>query len=87
MAYFGQSPTFYLTSNGAPVEAKGNRSFSRVGAYGWWFIKDLDVETFYMHGQDNVYLGNKVAANNPGACPQVPSDLLGTAVLSRHTTR
>jgi hypothetical protein len=67
--YFGQSPTFYLTSNGTPVEAKGNKSFSRVGAYGWWFIKDLDVETFYMHGQDNVYLGNNVAGNDPGALP------------------
>jgi len=67
--YFGQSPTFYLTSNGAPVEAKGNKSFSRVGAYGWWFIKDLDVETFYMHGQDNVYLGNNIPANNPGGLP------------------
>src|SRR6201987_2939704 len=63
--YFGQSPTFYLTSNGTPVEAKGNKSFSRVGAYGWWFIKDLDVETFYMHGQDNVFLGNNVPGNNP----------------------
>ncbi len=67
--YFGQSPTFYLTSNGTPVEAKGNKSFSRVGAYGWWFIKDLDVETFYMHGQDNVYLGNNVPGNDPGALP------------------
>ena len=67
--YFGQSPTFYLTSDGAPVEAKGNRSFSRVGAYGWWFIKDLDVETFYMHGQDNVYLGNSIPANDPGGLP------------------
>jgi hypothetical protein len=67
--YFGQSPTFYLTSDTVPVQAKGNRSFSRVGAYGWWFIKDFDVETFYMHGQDNVYLGNSVAANDPGALP------------------
>ena len=67
--YFGLSPTFYLTSNGTPVQAKGNKSFSRVGAYGWWFIKDLDVETFYMHGQDNVYLGNNVAGNDPGALP------------------
>ncbi len=67
--YFGQSPTFYLTSNGTPVQAKGNKSFSRVGAYGWWFIKDLDVETFYMHGQDNVFLGNGVPANNPDGLP------------------
>ena len=70
----------------APVQAKGNRSFSRVGAYGWWFIKDFDVETFYMHGQDNVYLGNSIPVNDPVGCRQVPSDLLGMAVLSRHTT-
>jgi len=28
-----------------PPEAQGNKSFSRVGAYGWWFIKALDIET------------------------------------------
>jgi hypothetical protein len=67
--YFGQSPTYFLTSGGTNVEAKGNKSFSRIGAYGWWFIKDLDIETFYMHGQDNVYLGNGVAANTPEKLP------------------
>ena len=69
--YFGMSPTYYLTSGGGTtfLEAKGNRSFSRVGAFGWWFIKDFDVETFYMHGQDNVFLGNGVAANDPGSLP------------------
>jgi hypothetical protein len=67
--YFGQSPTYFLTSGGTPVEAKGNRSFSRVGAYGWWFIKDLDIETLYMHGQDNVYLGNGIATNDPTGLP------------------
>jgi hypothetical protein len=68
-AYIGQNPTYYLTSDGTPVQAKGNRSFSRVGAFGWWFIKDLDVETFYMHGQDNVYLGNGIAVNDPNGLP------------------
>jgi hypothetical protein len=72
--YFGQTPTFYLTSGGTPVEGQGNKSFSRVGAYGWWFLKDLDIETLYMHGQDNVYLGNGVAANNPGL---LPTDAVG----------
>ena len=67
--YLGQSPTYFLTSGGTPVEAQGNRSFSRVGAYGWWFIKNLDIETLYMHGQDNVYLGNSVPANQPGLLP------------------
>ncbi len=72
-AYFGQSPTYFLTQtvNGTttPLEAQGNKSFSRVGAYGWWFIKNLDVETFYMHGQDNAFLGNGVAANDPASLP------------------
>ena len=69
--YFGMSPTYFLTTGGGAtaLEAKGNRSFSRVGAYGWWFIKDFDVETFFMHGQDNVFLGNGVAANDPGSLP------------------
>jgi hypothetical protein len=67
--YFGQSPTYFLTSDGVPVQAKGNRSFTRVGAYGWWFIKDFDFETFYMHGQDNVYLGNSLAVNDPAGLP------------------
>lgn len=67
--YFGQTPTYFLTSGGTPVEGKGNRSFSRVGAYGWWFIKALDIETLYMHGQDNVYLGNGIAVNDPAGLP------------------
>lgn len=72
--YFGQSPTYFLTQTTSAgttnLEAKGNRSFSRVGAFGWWFIKDLDIETFYMHGQDNVFLGNSAAANTGvGALP------------------
>ena len=67
--YLGQSPTYYQTSNGTPIQAAGNRSFSRVGAYGWWFFKDLDVETLYMHGQDNVFLGNGLPANDPGGLP------------------
>jgi len=69
LGYFGQSPTYFLTSGGTNVKAQGNRSFSRIGAYGWWFIKDFDVETFYLHGQDNVYLGNGVAVNDPNGLP------------------
>ena len=71
--YVGQSPTFFLTQTvggvTTPLEAQGNKSFSRVGAYGWWFIKNLDIETLYMHGQDNVFLGNAVAANDPASLP------------------
>jgi hypothetical protein len=71
--YVGQSPTYFLTQTvGAvttPLQAQGAKSFSRVGAYGWWFFKDLDIETLYMHGQDNVFLGNNIPANNPAGLP------------------
>lgn len=73
LGYFGQSPTYFLTQTvggvTTPLEAQGNKSFYRAGAYGWWFIKDLDVETLFLHGQDNVFLGNGVAANDPAALP------------------
>lgn len=68
-AYVGESPTYFLTSAGTAVEARGSKSFSRIGAFGWWFIKNFDVETFYMHGQDNVFLGNGVASNRPDLLP------------------
>jgi hypothetical protein len=71
--YFGKRPTFFLTSTAdgvaTPVQAAGAKSFSRVGAYAWWFIKNFDVETFYIHGSDNVFLGNGVPSNDPGSLP------------------
>src|SRR5690349_16026237 len=47
-AYVGRSPTYFLTQTvdgvTTPLEAQGSKSFSRIGAYGWWFFKDLDIE-------------------------------------------
>jgi hypothetical protein len=69
--YFGQSPTFFLTSGGRPIPGTGmgNRSFYRAGAYGLWYVRKFDFETLYMHGQDNVFLGNSVPANQPAKLP------------------
>ena len=69
--YFGERPTFSQTSNGAPIPGTGlgNRSFSRTGIYGLWYLGKFDFSTFYLHGQDNVFLGNSVAANQPGDLP------------------
>ena len=47
----------------------GNRSFYRAGAYGMWYVGKFDFDTFYLHGQDNVFLGNAVPANQPSALP------------------
>ena len=69
--YFGQSPTFFQTTGGHPIPGTGmgDRSFYRAGAYGWWYVYKFDFQTFYMHGQDNVFLGNSVAANQPSKLP------------------
>lgn len=70
-ALFGRSPTYFQTTNGVPIPGTGlgNRSFYRVGAYGHWFVKQFDFYTFFMHGYDNVFLGNSVPANQPSLLP------------------
>ena len=69
--YFGESPTYFQTNNGHPIPGTGtgNRSFYRAGAYGLWYVGKFDFSTFYEHGQDNVFLGNSVPANQPGLLP------------------
>jgi hypothetical protein len=69
--YFGESPTFFQTSGGNPIPGTGtgNRSFYRVGAYGHWYVGKFDFYTFYMHGYDNVFLGNAVPSNQPSMLP------------------
>jgi hypothetical protein len=70
-AYLGESPTYFQTNGGAPIAGGGlgNRSFYRAGAYGMWYVGKFDFDTFYLHGQDNVFLGNAVPANQPSALP------------------
>jgi hypothetical protein len=69
--YFGQSPTFFQTSGGSPIPGTGmgNRGFYRFGAYGHWYMDKVDFYTFYMHGTDNVFLGNGVPSNLPSNLP------------------
>jgi hypothetical protein len=70
--YFGESPTFFQTSGGNPIAGTGmgNRSFYRAGAYAHWYLgSKFDFYTFYLHGRDNVFLGNGVPANQPAQLP------------------
>ena len=69
--YFGESPTYFLTNGGVPIpgSGQGNRSFYRAGAYGHWYLSKFDFYTFYLHGQDNVFLGNSVPSNHPELLP------------------
>lgn len=69
--YFGESPTFFDTNNGAriPGTGMGNRSFYRAGAYAQLYFGKFDFQTFYLHGHDNVFLGNAVPGNQPTLLP------------------
>lgn len=68
---FGESPTYFQTSGGVPIPGtgQGNRSFYRVGAYGHWYVRQFDFYTFFLHGYDNVFLGNAVPSNKPALLP------------------
>src|SRR5260370_32911110 len=69
--YVGKRSTFFQTNNGAaiPGTGMGNRSFSRAGLYGLWYVGKFDFSTFFLHGQDNVFLGNGVRADQPFNLP------------------
>ena len=55
-AYVGQSPTYFLTSNGVAIP-------------GIWYVGKLDFSTLYVHGHDNVFLGTGTPANQPATLP------------------
>ena len=58
-AYFGQAPTYFLTSGGVaiPGAGQGDRSFYRAGVYGQWSVGKFDLATLFMHGRDSAFLG------------------------------
>ncbi len=63
-AYVGQRPTVFPTSGGTPILGAGigNKSFYRVGFAGSFNVGRLELLPFFMHGYDNAYLGNALAA-------------------------
>ena len=66
-AMFGQAPTYSLTANGTPVPGSslGNESFYRVGVFGDFYIKKLDVAWYFQHGSDDAHFGTATPANLP----------------------
>ena len=63
--YFGQSPTYYLTTGGAAIPGTGigNEPFYRVGGSVRWYMDKLDIQTVFLHGYENGYLANGIASN------------------------
>ena len=66
-AYVGRAPT-YLTQTGgqtATADGLGQKSFTRAGFFGLWYVKKLDFTTMFIHGSDNAYLGTATPAYLP----------------------
>ncbi len=65
--WVGQRSTYFLTSGGDPLPGtgQGNRSFSRIGAYGSLYFGKFDVTGVYQYALDNAYLANGLEANGP----------------------
>jgi hypothetical protein len=64
-SYIGQRPSYYQTSAGTQLVGLGNGPFYRVGFAGDLFLKKLELLPLFMHGHDNVYLGNSTPSNQP----------------------
>src|SRR5579862_1728339 len=62
--YFGYAPTFFQTSNETPIYGRGNKPFSRTGVEWKWYFNKWLVKGVYLHGSDNAFLANGIAANS-----------------------
>ncbi len=69
--YFGYAPTFFQTSGGTPIYGRGNKPFSRTGVEWKWYFNKWLVKGVYLHGYDNAFLANGIAANS-GPLPDGP---------------
>jgi len=66
-AMVGQAPTNVLTSDTVPIAGGGfgNKTFSRVGFNGIFYLKKLDFQVVTQHGSDNAYFATSTAAPGP----------------------
>ncbi|MGA9799461.1 MAG: hypothetical protein WBQ68_10650 [Terriglobales bacterium] len=66
-AMVGQVPTGFLTSGGAPIAGGGfgNKTFSREGFNGIFYLGKLDFQVVTQHGSDNAFFATSTAANSP----------------------
>ena len=66
-AMVGQAPTNFLTSGGEliPGGGLGNKTFSRVGFNGIFYLGKLDFQVLTQHGSDSAYFGTSTASPDP----------------------
>ncbi|MGA6985313.1 MAG: hypothetical protein WBZ01_04610 [Terriglobales bacterium] len=72
-AFVGQAATYYRTTAGVPIPGSGigNKSFSRVGFYGQFYVgPHFNLSVVTQHGSDNAWFGqgfgNAVATDGNG---------------------
>ena len=85
-AYFGRLPTYYLNSGGAPLlgGGQGNKPFQRIGAYGMWYLKKLDITTMFTHASESKYLVTGVASTD--ALPGLHDASWNSGLIETHFT-
>jgi hypothetical protein len=70
-AMVGRAPTNTLTSGGLPIAGGGfgNKSFSREGFNGIFYVKKLDFQVVTQHGADDAYFATSTQVGGPNPLP------------------
>lgn len=73
-AMVGDAPTMYYTSAGSPIPGSGigNRSYSRYGFTGQFYLGKLDFQVVTQHGEDDKYFGAGYGDPVDGLTPNIP---------------
>jgi len=82
-AMFGQAPTTYLVGGSLPLPSTGtgNKSFSRVGFEGLFYLgPHLDFQVFTQHGSDSAWFGQCYGDIITGTCPTTNNNTPGTVL-------
>jgi hypothetical protein len=81
-AMVGEAPTVYLTSGGAliPGSGIGNKSFSRAGFVGLFYLGKLDFQVVTQHGTDSAWFGAGFGDFPDGGPNVAPGDTLPPGV-------
>lgn len=84
-AMIGEAATTYLTAGGptAPIPGSGtgNKSFSRVGFEGLFYLgPHLDVQVFTQHGSDDAWFGACYGDIITGTCDPANNNVNGTVL-------
>ncbi len=81
-AMYGVAPTTYLTSAGIPLPGSGigNKSFSRYGFEGLFYLGKLDFQVFTQHGSDNAWFGACYGDIITGTCDPANNNTNGATL-------